>query len=131
MKAEDLLYAETHEWAAVEESDGAKIATVGISPFAVEQLTDIVFLELPEPGKTVVQGDEFGEVESVKSVNSIYAPVSGEIVEVNSDLPNELEKLNEDALNQGWMVKIKITDDSTLEGLMDHAAYEKQCAESE
>ncbi|MCR9118615.1 MAG: glycine cleavage system protein GcvH [bacterium] len=131
MNAEELLYAETHEWAFVEDADGGKLVTVGISPFAVEQLTDIVFLELPETGKPVTQGGEFGEVESVKSVNSVYSPVTGEIVEVNTDLPNELEKLNDDPLNAGWLVKIKLTDESSVESLMDYAAYQTQCAESE
>lgn len=125
-----LLYAETHEWVDVAEEGDQKIATVGISSFAIEQLNDLVYMELPEVGKTVSAGDEFGEVESVKAVSPLYSPVGGEVIEVHTELPDNLDRLNEDPFDFGWIVKIKIDDDSALGSLMDHAAYEKQCAES-
>lgn len=129
MKQEDLLYAPTHEWVAVSEEDGAKIATIGISAFAVEALTDLVYLDLPEMGKTVQAGESFGEIESVKAVSDLYAPVSGEVIARNEALPNSLEKLNSDPYGDGWIVKIKVSDESTLGNLMDHAAYQQQCEE--
>ena len=129
MNPEELLYAETHEWTKVTEEGGAKIATIGISAFAVEQLTDLVYMDLPEVGQQVTSGGEFGEVESVKAVSPLYTPVAGEVVEVNSSLPANLETLNEDPYGSGWLVKIKISDESGLANLMDYEAYQKQCAE--
>jgi glycine cleavage system H protein len=129
VKPEELLYDETHEWVYVSEEDGAKMATVGISAFAVEQLTDLVFMELPEVGREVQAGEEFGEVESVKAVSPLCSPVSGEVIEVNRDLPSKLEALSEDPYGVGWIAKIKITDDSSLSKLMDYATYQEQCAE--
>lgn len=129
MKPEDLLYAETHEWVHVEEQGGQKVATVGISAFAVEQLTDLVYMELPEVGTEVSAGGEFGEVESVKAVSPLYSPVDGEVVEVNSSLPDTLETLNQDPYGAGWIVKVRITDETGLSNLMDYTAYQKQCAE--
>jgi glycine cleavage system H protein len=125
-----LLYAETHEWVDVAEEGGQKIATIGISDFAIEQLNDLVYMDLPEVGKTVGAGDEFGEVESVKAVSPLYSPVGGEIIEVHEDLPDNLDNLNEDPYDFGWIIKIKVDDESALGSLMDHAAYQKQCAES-
>lgn len=129
MNPEELLYAETHEWARITEEDGQKFATVGISAFAVEQLTDLVYMELPEAGLQVAVGGEFGEVESVKAVSPLYSPVDGEIVEVNTKLPDALEVLNEDPYDAGWIIKIKITDEGGLSKLLDYQAYQKQCAE--
>ena len=128
MKPEELLFAETHEWVHVSQEEGNQIATVGISAFAVEQLTDLVYLELTDPGTALTSGDEFGEVESVKAVSSLYSPVTGEIVEVNTGLSDQLETLNDDPYDGGWMIKVKINDDQALTGLMDHASYLKQCA---
>lgn len=128
MNPSELLYAQSHEWVHISEQDGAKIGTVGISKFAVEQLNDLVYMDLPEAGKEVTAGDEFGEVESVKAVSPMYSPVTGQIIEVNSDLPNNLERLNEDPYEQGWIIKVRITDDASLGSLLDFAAYEKQCA---
>ena len=128
MKPEELLFAETHEWVHVSQEEGNQIATVGISAFAVEQLTDLVYLELTDPGTALTSGDEFGEVESVKAVSSLYSPVTGEIVEVNTGLADQLETLNDDPYAGGWMIKVKINDDQALTGLMDHASYLKQCA---
>lgn len=129
MKLEELLYADTHEWVLVEDQDAAKIATVGISKFAVEQLTDLVYIELPSVGTETQSGKEFGEVESVKAVSPLYSPVDGEVVEVNESLKNALETLNDDAYDGGWMIKVRLSDEASLSKLLDHAAYEKQCAD--
>lgn len=128
MKPEQLLYAETHEWVSVAEEGGQKLATVGISAFAVQQLTDLVFMQLPSVGAEVKAGKEFGEVESVKAVSPLYTPVSGKIVAVNDKLPMELETLSSDPYGQGWMIKVALSDDRELQKLLNHAAYEKQCA---
>ena len=130
MDAKELLYAETHEWVHVAEQDGAKVATIGISAFAVEQLTDLVYLELPHIGRQVTAGEEFGEVESVKAVSPLYCPITGEVLEVNTALPDQLEVLNQDPYGAGWIAKIKITDESCLARLLPYDAYQKQCAEA-
>lgn len=129
MKPEELLFSETHEWAHVASEGGAKVATVGISAFAVEQLTDLVYMQLPEVGRHVKAGGEFGEVESVKAVSSLYSPVEGDVVAVNSALPNQLETLNRDPYGAGWVIKVKVTDETSLSKLMNYATYQKQCAE--
>lgn len=129
MKPEELLFAKTHEWVAVEDNDGAKTATVGISAFAVESLTDLVFIELPKQGAQVAAEESFCEVESVKAVSDIYSPVSGEVTEVNAPLADELEKLSDDPYGAGWIAKVKISDDAALGALMDYDAYQKMCAE--
>jgi glycine cleavage system H protein len=126
---EKLLFAPTHEWVRVESRQGGKVATVGISKFAIEQLSDLVFLDLPATGRQVNAGDSFGEVESVKSVSDLYAPVSGEVVEVNASLKDKLETLAQDPYNAGWMVKIRMTDESELSNLLNEAAYQRQCEE--
>lgn len=130
MKPEELLYARTHEWVSVDEVDGEKIVTLGLSPFAVEALTDLVFIELPEVGRQVKAGQPFCEVESVKAVSDVYAPNDGEVVAVNDALPDALETLSNDPLGEGWIAKIKITGDPGLGKLMDHATYQKQCKEA-
>ena len=124
-----LLYAESHEWVDLSDGDNG-IATVGISAFAIQQLNDLVYMDLPETGRVVTAGEEFGEVESVKAVSPLYSPVSGEVVEVHSELPDNLEKLNEDPYDFGWIMKVKLSGDAGREKLMDHAAYEEQCAEA-
>ncbi len=129
MNPDQLLYAKTHEWAKVDDENGAKVATIGISAFAVEQLTDLVYMELPSVGAQVEAGREFGEVESVKAVSPLYSPVTGEIIAVNSGLPDSLETLNADPYNAGWILKVKLTDESSLGKLLDYASYQKQCAE--
>jgi glycine cleavage system H protein len=131
VQPEELLYAKTHEWVQVAQRDGRKIATVGISHFAVEALTDLVYLELPDVGRQVKAGEPFGEIESVKAVSDLYSPVTGEIVEVNGALPAHLETFQEDPYGEAWIVKIKITDEASLKDLMDKPAYDKQCAEEE
>jgi len=131
MKPEELLFAKTHEWAHVESSGGGKVATVGISAFAVEALTDLVYMQLPTVGRKVKAGESFGEIESVKAVSDLYSPVDGEVVEVNSALPNKLETLNADPYGAGWIAKIRLTDEAALKNLMDYAAYQKMCAEEQ
>ena len=129
MKPENLLFAKTHEWVAVAEESGQKIATVGLTDFAVQALTDPVFIELPKVGRQVKAEESFCEVESVKAVSDIYAPVTGEVIAVNETLPDHLETLSNDPYGAGWIARIKITDDAALKNLMDHAAYQKQCVE--
>ena len=123
-----LLYAETHEWVDVAEEDGQKVATIGISDFAIEQLTDLVYMELPEAGKTVDAGEEFGEVESVKAVSPLYSPVAGEVIAVHEGLPDQLDNLNDDPYEFGWIIKVRLSDEAALEKLMDFTTYQKQCA---
>jgi glycine cleavage system H protein len=130
VKPEELLYADTHEWAFVDDQGGEKIVTVGISKFAVDQLTDLVYIELPSVGTQVQAGQEFGEVESVKAVSPLYSPVDGEVIEVNEALKDALEGLSEDSYAGGWMIKVRLSDEASLGRLLDHAAYEKQCAEA-
>ena len=125
MKPEQLRYAETHEWVAVSDEGGRKVGTVGITAFAIEQLTDLVHMVLPKVGMKVEQGKEFGEVESVKAVSSLYSPVNGEVIAVNSDLPNRLETLGSDPYGEGWMVKIIVDNLADLDALMDADAYGK------
>lgn len=129
MKPAELLFSETHEWVRIKSASGQKTATIGITAFAVEQLTDLVYMELPEVGRVLAAGDEFGVVESVKAVSPLYSPVSGEVIAVNSKLPDHLETLSTDPYEAGWIIKVKLTDDSSLGKLLDHQAYERQCAE--
>lgn len=128
MNPKDLLYAETHEWLRVATEGGRKVGTVGITAFALEQLTDLVHMVLPKIGTRVQAGAPFGEVESVKAVSDLYSPVDGDVIAVHDDLVRKLETLGSDPYNTGWMIKVAITDESGLKKLMDAAAYEKQCA---
>ena len=130
MKPEELLFAETHEWAHIVEQDGAKVATIGISANAVEALTDLVYMDLPTAGTAVTAGGSFGEVESVKATSEMYSPVDGEIVDVNAGLPDNLEVLNTDPYGEGWIIKVKLANDDAVAKLLDHAAYQKQCDEA-
>jgi len=129
MNAEELLYCPTHEWVSTTEENGETVATVGISAFAVEQLTDLVYMELPSVGNQVVAGQEFGEVESVKAVSPMWSPVSGEVIAVNDELADQLETLNDDPYTAGWIMKVKLSG-ALPDNLLDFAAYQKQCAES-
>ena len=115
-----LRYTEEHEWIRV---DG-DTATIGISPYAQEQLGDVVFVDLPQPGKKVEKGKEVAVVESVKAASEVYAPVSGQVVAVNDDLAKEPARVNSDPLGQGWFVKMKLSNKAELDGLMDQAAYD-------
>lgn len=118
---DDLKYTETHEW--VKEKNGK--AVVGITDHAQSELTDIVFVELPEIGKEVKKGDELCVVESVKSVSEIYAPVSGKIVDVNKKLDDSPETVNESPYDDGWLVELEIKDDSEIGSLLDAESYKK------
>ncbi len=129
MQPQELLYAKTHEWAHVEDKEGQKIATVGISHFAVEALTDLVYLELPEVGRQVKAGESFGEIESVKAVSDLYSPVTGEVLETNGALPDNLSLFQDDPYGEAWIAKIKVTDEASLTALLDFNTYEKQCAD--
>lgn len=114
-------YAPSHEWIRLED-DGT--ATIGISAYAVEALTDLVFMQLPEVGRHVKAGESFGEIESVKAVSDMYAPVSGDVVAVNTALPQRLETLGQDPYEAGWIVRIKPDTPADVEGLLDQAAYD-------
>jgi glycine cleavage system H protein len=128
MTPQDLLYAETHEWVRVAPEGGRKVGTVGITAFALQQLTDLVHMVLPKVGAHVTAGEPFGEVESVKAVSDLYCPVDGEVIAVHGDLTSKLETLASDPYKTGWMIKVAISDEAPLKKLMDAAAYEKQCA---
>jgi glycine cleavage system H protein len=119
--ATDLKFAKTHEWIR---PDSGGLATVGISAYAVEALTDLVFMQLPPVGKRVKAGESIGEIESVKAVSDLYAPVSGEIVEVNSALPGSLETLGKDPFGAGWIVRIRPDDPAELNALLDQKSYD-------
>ncbi|HCO70574.1 glycine cleavage system protein H [Mesotoga sp. Brook.08.YT.4.2.5.1] len=118
-------FAATHEWVSIE----GKVATVGISDHAQDHLGDIVYVDLPEVGKSLKKGDVFCTIESVKAASDIYAPVSGKIVEVNEELDSSPEKINDDAEGEGWIVRIEVADESELDSLMDLEAYKKHCEE--
>jgi glycine cleavage system H protein len=130
VKLEQLRFAKTHEWVYVEsDSQGQKIGTLGVSSFAVEALTDLVFMQLPEVGRQVKQGQSVGEIESVKAVSDLYSPISGKVVAINTELTNHLETLSADPYGGGWMVKIQLDDPAQVETLMDYPTYQAQCAE--
>jgi glycine cleavage system H protein len=120
-----VKFSKEHEWISV---DG-DVATIGITKHAAEQLGDLVFVELPDVGKAVAPGDEAAVVESVKAASEVYAPVSGEVVEVNSVLADEPGKVNEAPQGDGWFLKLKMSDPTELDELMDEAAYEAFVAE--
>jgi glycine cleavage system H protein len=115
-----LHFTEEHEWIRVE----GDTATIGISAYAQEQLGDVVFVDLPQTGKKVEKGKEVAVVESVKAASEVYAPVSGEVIAVNSDLTTEPARVNSDPMGQGWFVKMKLANKAELDGLMDQAAYD-------
>jgi len=116
---DDLRYHEEHDWARL---DG-DVATFGITWYAQDQLGEVVFFELPDVGSTVSKDQAYAEVESVKAVSDVYAPLSGEIVEVNSALSDAPEKINDDPYGDGWLVKVRLSDQSELDQLMDVEAY--------
>jgi glycine cleavage system H protein len=119
----DILFSEEHEWVRV---DG-DVATCGISEYAQVQLGDVVFVDLPTLGAEVSKDDDCAVVESVKAASDVYAPVSGEVIEINEALETDPGLVNFDAQGDGWFFKVKISDASELEGLMDEAAYAKFC----
>jgi glycine cleavage system H protein len=126
MVPQDLRYTKEHEWVQM----AGDLATVGITDYAVEQLGDIVFMELPEIGRTVTQFAAVGVIESVKAVSDLFAPVGGEVVESNAELTGAPELLNADPFGKGWMLRIRVADAAQLDNLLDAAAYEALIAEA-
>lgn len=122
---DDLRYSKSHEWAKVE----GDTVVVGITHHAQEALGDVVFVELPEVGKVISQGESFGSVESVKAVSDVYSPVSGEIVEVNSELSESPGLVNKGPFEEGWMMKLKVKDPSEIQSLLDAEKYKKHIEE--
>lgn len=118
-----LKYSKEHEWV---KADGDTV-TLGITDHAQSQLGDVVFLELPEVGRTLAKDEAFGVVESVKAVSDLYAPIAGEVVEVNSELVDAPEKVNESPYDDAWMVKMKAADAGEVDALLDAAAYKDHC----
>ena len=128
MQPEKLMFTKTHEWVAVEtDASGDKIATVGLSKHALDLLTDLVFIDLPSVGDTAEAGETFGEIESVKAVSSMYSPVAGEIIAVNDSVGDRLATLGQDPYDTGWLIKIKLSDDTDLVQLLDFTAYQRFC----
>lgn len=123
----ELRFLSTHEWVLIEDS----VATVGVSDHAQELLGDLVYIELPEQGSTVAAGDSVGVIESVKAASDTYAPLSGEIIEVNDELEGSPEKINHDPYGDGWMYKIAIEDSEEVENLLNAEAYTESIAEDE
>jgi len=122
---QDLFYEKTHEWLRIDDH----IATVGITDFAQSQLSDLTFVELPEVGKVVEAGDEVAVLESVKAASDIYAPVAGEIVEVNSELEDAPEKINNSPYDEGWIFKMKFNNEADIDDLLSAEEYEDLCEE--
>jgi glycine cleavage system H protein len=127
MDPKNLRYAATHEWSSLEGDQ----CTLGITQFAVDQLTDIVFVDLPDVGDHVFQGDSFGEIESVKAVSELYSPVNGEVVSINEKLIEDPSKISSDPYGKGWMIRIKVEPGSKLDHLMTLEKYQKQIASEE
>lgn len=117
---EDLKYMDSHEYVRLE----GDVATVGITAFAIDQLGDIVFIELPEVGDDLSQGETMGNIESVKAVEDIYAPVSGTVLECNADIADMPEQLADDPYGNGWLLKIKVNESATLDEAMTASAYQ-------
>ena len=124
MDPKTLRYAKTHEWAYLE----GDICTVGLTQFAVEQLTDIIYVDLPDVDDPAMQGESFGEIESVKAVSDLYSPVEGDIIEVNKKLENDPTLVSQEPYGKGWVMKVKVAPGTTLDHLMTLEQYEKQIA---
>jgi len=118
---EELKYTKDHEWARI---DG-DVATIGITDYAQSELGDIVYIELPEVGLETKQMESFGTIEAVKAVSDMFAPLTGEVVEINNNLADQPEIINKDPYGDGWIIKIKLSDKSELDGLLDKAQYEE------
>jgi len=126
MAPADLRYTKDHEWVKVE----GDVATIGVTDFAANQLGDVVFVDLPTAGKAVDQFATFGVVESVKAVSDLYAPLSGEVVEVNPALSGSPELVNSDPFGGGWMIRVRVADASQVDGLLDAEAYDRLTSEA-
>jgi glycine cleavage system H protein len=127
MNEDQLLYAASHEWAAVE----GDVCTVGITRFAVEQLTDVTYVELPPVGRAVTKGKSFGVIESVKSANDLYAPVTGEVIAVNNKVADDPSSIGADPYGAGWMIKIRAMGSPDVSGLLSKTQYDQQTAAEE
>ena len=123
----ELKYTKSHEWLRI---DG-DVATIGITDYAVEQLGDLTFIDLPETGSTVEGGDALGEVESTKTVSDIYAPLSGEVLAVNEDVAENVQVVADEPFESGWLVQVKLSDATQLDGLLDAESYEIAISEAE
>jgi glycine cleavage system H protein len=123
----DLLYTEEHEYLRGTDQDG--VFFVGVTDYAQGELGDVVFVELPEPGTSFGKMDTFGTIEAVKAVSDLFCPVAGEVVEVNSALDDDPSLVNNEPYGAGWMIKIKVDDQSDLKALMDAAAYAEHVGE--
>ncbi len=121
MRPNDCKFLKSHEWCKIENG----IATIGITDYAVSHLSDLVFLDLPNKGASVTFGESFGEIESVKAVSSLYSPVSGEVIDSNKNLPDNLEWLSQEPFGKAWMLKVKVTAKSP--DLLEGAAYDAHC----
>ena len=119
-----LLYAESHEWANVE----GDVCTIGTTRFAAEQLTDIVFVDLPKPGKQIKVGEVFGQIETVKAVSDLYAPLAGEIIDVNSAAANDPAMMTGDPYGKGWLIKIKLSGTPDTSKLMSKGDYDSKAS---
>jgi glycine cleavage system H protein len=122
----DRKYSKEHEWVVAE----GDVATIGISDFAQDQLGEVVYVDLPSAGDALNAGDTFGEIESVKSVSELYAPVTGEVLEVNDSLPDSPETVNQDPHGEGWMIKVRLDDPSELDNLMSADDYDEFITEA-
>ncbi len=120
MYPDGLKYTKDHEWIAAQDGEG----TIGVTFFAQKELGDIVFVELPEIGRRLGQGEEFGTIESVKAVSEVYCPVSGEVVAVNGELRDHPELVNQDPYQKGWLLRLRLSKPAELAALMDAAAYQ-------
>ena len=118
---EELKYTKDHEWTRIDDD----VATIGITDYAQSELGDIVYVELPEVGLQTKQMESFGTIEAVKAVSDMYSPLSGEVVEINNALTDQPEIINKDPYGDGWIIKIKLSDKSELDGLLDKAKYEE------
>jgi glycine cleavage system H protein len=127
MYPDDLYYTETHQWARV----AGDLATIGITDYAQDQMGDLVYVELPEVGDEVNAGAPLGQVESVKAVSDVVSPVSGEVTEVNQALVDAPETVNRDPYGDGWLAKIRVSDKSEVDALLDSAAYQEHLAKEQ
>ena len=121
MDPKTLKYAKSDEWVSL----SGDVATIGITDFAVKALTDLVYIDLPARGKKLTAGEPFGVVESVKAASDMYSPVTGEVIEANTKLADDLGKLSDDPFGAGWLIKVKVADNKVSADLMDRAGYEK------
>ena len=123
MISDDCKYTEEHEWVKVENTEANEVL-VGITDYAQDQLGDIVYLELPQTGSVVKQLDKMGEIESVKAVSDLFSPISGNVIESNSDLDDHPELVNEDPFGKGWLIRVTMTTVNELDGLMTASEYQ-------